>query len=833
MSPAVLAIVACLFLSGAGSLMLQVVWSRSLRLVFGSSTLAVSTVLVAYMLGLGFGGLWGGRLAPRLRGAVRVYGLMEVGIGLYALFVPWLLGLYPELNRFVTGNLDFWPAASLRLVLALAALLIPTWLMGATLPVLVSAVASRPGEIGRRVGLLYGVNTLGAVTGVLLATFALFPAIGLWNTNAVGAAADLIAGGIAIFLLARRLDTRPRADLTRESAPTSTGPSRLSWNLPLASYGLVGFSALLFEVCWTRALTLVFGSSVYAFASMLAAFLVGIALGSLLVRRWLDRLESPLLWYVYGLVALSLLTVLTTWLLPRLPDLLLGLFLRWGVTGGNVIVANLLLSIAAMLGPTIVLGALFPLLVRCIADSHGAALAVGRVYFYNTVGSALGALAAGFLLIPTIGLAGAMMAGSLLVLLGAALALVPFGLRLDRRAAVAAVILAAAALFIVLRPAPLETRSLTRGVYLHPGPSLSLGVELELLEGVDTDERVVYYRDGVDATVSVHEAAGTLELRVNGRSEAGFDDISTELLLGHLPQLFDRNVESVLVIGFGSGVTAGAILKHESTVIDVVELEAAVLEASELFAPVNGRPLASERVRSIVDDGRTILSTTRSGYDVISSQPSSPWVSGTANLFTKEFFAAARKALRPGGTLIQWFGLFAMDAEALASTVAAMRSEFPYVYGFLENSRATDLLLLGTDRALTVSDLPRWEELGTAVRADLGLIGLNSTTDLWSLLHVTAEDATELAGQATAMNTDDSMYVELHSPWLLYTSPLEPLETLSSLPGTALDVAEADGAPLSPDATGSLAFAFATGRGQPAIARRLVREARRRGPSPH
>jgi spermidine synthase len=257
-SRATAVVAACLFLSGAGSLVLEVVWTRLLRLVFGSTTLAVSTVLVAYMLGLGLGGLFGGRIAARLRNGVRAYGLMEIGIALYAFAVPSLLALLPQLTGALFAELSFWPAALCRFAIVLVLLLLPTACMGATLPVLVAALVRGDATIARSVGLLYGVNTLGAVCGVFVATFALFPAVGLPGSNALGAILDLVVGLLALLVVAPRFErTLAGGAAAAAAAPAAAprgAPALRRWNLALLSYGTVGMTALVYEVCWTRAL---------------------------------------------------------------------------------------------------------------------------------------------------------------------------------------------------------------------------------------------------------------------------------------------------------------------------------------------------------------------------------------------------------------------------------------------------------------------------------------------------------------------------------------------------------------------------------------------------
>jgi len=824
------AVALCLFLSGAGSLILEVVWGRLLRLVFGSTTLAVSTVLVAYMLGLGLGGLVGGRIAARLRNGVRVYGWMEIAIAAYAAGVPFLLDRLPGLTRDLLAPLDFWPAAMLRFALVLALLLLPTVCMGATLPVLVAALVRGSAPLARSVGLLYGVNTLGAVTGVLAATFALFPLLGVRATNMVGAAVDLVVGVLAIALVAPRVAAAPSQATAKPLAPRLAGAARTRWNPALLAYGTVGFTALVYEVCWTRALSMILGSSVYAFATMLAAFLSGIALGSLAGRRWFDGLRRPMLAYAVGLALLGLLSLATVVAFRFLPDAFIALVAQLGASKSSLVLIGVLVSMAAMLAPTLVLGGLFPLLTRALdAGDHGRT--VGDVYFVNTLGSAAGAFSAGFLLIPALGLRHSLALAMAINFAASAAVLLWQREWRGRARAVAGAALAAVAALLIVAPPGWDAAGLTRGVYRFPGEELDVGIELLPLAGVAPEE-ILYYREGINTTVSVHRREGQVHLRVNGKADASSGgDMATQVLLGQIPMLFGARAERVLVIGYASGTTVGSAALHQPARIDAVELEPAMVEASRFFDDVNGRPLERPFVRLVVDDGRAFLANTPERYDVIISEPSNPWITGASSLFTREFFAAARRALAPGGRFCQWVQLYGIDAEGLRSIVAALRAEVPYVYGFLNSAEETDLILVATESPLGPADLPRWQALSPAVQADLQRIGHFSTADLWSLLRFGPAQVDAMVAQARALNTDDSMRVELESPWHLYDVDAVPenLAVVRPEGAAVLELAEAGGAPLSGEQVGALAMAYAAGRDDPAMARALAGLARERG----
>ncbi len=814
----------CFALSGAGSLVLEIAWTRMLRLVFGSTTLAASTVLVAYMAGLGAGAWLGARAAHRLRNGVRAYGALELAIAAWALLVPLALERFPALASEFLYTLPFWQAAGVRFALALAVLAPATICMGATLPVLVEACVESRERAGATIARLYGWNTLGAVAGVFAATFALFPAVGLRATNFAGAGLDVAAGAVALVWLGRRAPERAPEVAVPPAAPKSGA------GLALASYAGVGASALVCEVAWTRLLAMVLGSSIYAFAVMLGSFLLGIGLGSLAARPLLARFERPERSYALAVAAFGLLSLGSFALIPALPGLFLAAVRRIGTSGAALTSLQLGLSLGAMLPPTLVLGALFPLLARVLA-ARGAGSAVGAVYFANTVGSAAGAFAAGFWLIPALGLQSALALAAAAPLACAAVLLLREPGRRAPRAACAAAFAALAALLVV-RPPGFAMQHLLTGAF-NPARIEDAGIPLELFDGVPAEE-LVFARDGLEASVAVTKLRGLHTLYVNGKPDASSGvDMPTQVLLGQLGPLFGPPARSALVIGWASGVTIGSIARHPLERIDVVELEPATLAASLFFTDHNGSPHSDPRVRLVADDGRTRLAYGRERYDLIVSEPSNPWFSGVSNLFTQEFFAAARRSLAPGGRLVQWIQLYSTDADTLCSILAAMRAEFPYLYAFVVSRSVTDVIVLATLEPLGPADLPDPAKLPEAVRSDLERIGIFSRGELWSLLRVLPAEMDALAARAPRANRDDNLFVELRSPWQLYGTDARPSFALLEQAGTGV-AGLFDGTPgaSDPDLLGELALAYARGRDAPGIAAALVARADALGPSP-
>lgn len=848
-------LVVCLFLSGLAALTLELVWSRSLRLVFGSSTLAVSSVLVAYMLGLGLGGLLAGRFAARVRNPARVYGLVEVAIGLYAWCVPSLLATLPGLDANLTGLVPPSALALIRFFLVLTVLVVPTFLMGATLPLLTSTWVGASARVAPGVGLLYGVNTLGAVVGILAATFIFLPRLGLTGTNHLGAALALAVGIVAVTLIApwvrtstpahtlspipgnaelqlgakarvsaRRSRSGGELQETREAAPTTR------WNRWLLSYATVGFSALAYEVCWFRALAMVVGSSVYAFATMLAAFLLGIGLGSLVARSWWQRRQHPEADYALALAALGSSAWVTIMVLASAPRWFVQIVDVAGISPTAITAVSGLIAVLAMLVPTLILGAMFPGVLRLVAIDRTPSAAAGDVYFANTIGSALGAFSAGFVMIPYLGLQQTM---SWLVALNLAVAawlLASTRVWSSSRRRMAVTGIGFAAVVTPILPSTWNPAELNRGVFQLLLDADDWRVGYEALTGVAPDG-LLFHREGINTTVAVEQRAGERVLRVNGKPDAGSaGDMPTQVLLGQLPFLYGARAERVLVVGLASGVTVGSAALFEPEVLDVVELEPAMVEASHFFDDINHRPLDRHGVRVIIEDGRILLARRPSAYDVIISEPSNPWISGVANLFTREFFREAREALQPHGVLLQWVQLYGLAPQAWTSILAALQAEFPYVYVFSHSGlTGGDSLIMATQRRLTAPDFPRWENLRPEVRADLERVGLFDTPDLWSLLRLGPEEVALLAQEAPVVNSDDNLFVELTAPRTLHDADAlgAVRQRLEAFHGGALPLLADAGMELDDEQLGALALAYATGRREVGLAQALL--ARRPG----
>jgi spermidine synthase len=760
-------IVACFFLSGATALVYEVLWIRMLGLVFGHTVFAVTTVLAAFMAGLGLGSWAFGRIADRQTRPLRLYGLLEIGVGVFCLLVPLLLPVVESIYRALARGLglSFLTFSLAQFALILLLLLPPTTLMGATLPVLSRLFATEESSLGRRVGFLYALNTLGAMVGTGLAGYLLLPALGMQATLGLAASVNLVLGGLLVLADRRLMAPVAPAPVGAAAAAGAPGAAALVTTVGL---GVAGAASMIYEVAWTRALSLVIGSSTYAFTAMLLAFLLGLALGSAIFSRLLGaRRLGPatfgLLQLGVGVAALGILPVF-----ERLPDAVVRA-LAVSLAPGFVLAVQVTLAVAAMLAPTLLIGAGFPCAVQVVARGPARVGGdVGRLYAVNTLGAILGTVVGGFALIPLAGAQGALrIAVGVNLLLGVGLVLA------GRRALPRAHALAAAALALVivagLVAVPAWNPSvMAAGAAVYPRQYRAFSGHGGLARAT-ADSHLLFYRDGLTATVSVHREGPTTLLRVNGKTDASNGvDMHMQLMLGHLPLLLHPDARSALVIGLGSGVTAGAVATHPVERVDVVEIEAAVVEAAQFFRHESRGVLGDRRVRLAIGDARNYLLAADRRWDVIVSEPSNPWIGGVATLFSEEFYALARSRLAPGGVMVQWIDGYTIRPEDLKMVVKTFRSAFPATTVWHAHG-AADFILVGAlqARPLDIVRVKAAWSASAALREDFLRLGFRAPWAFLADFLLAEPDAARLTLGAD-LNTDDLLPLEFSAPKSLH-----------------------------------------------------------------
>lgn len=642
--------------SGAAGLVYQVLWVRILALTLSVTVYAITTVLCAFMAGLGLGAFAGGRAADRLARPLVAYGVAELGVALCALVTPAILfhlgPVYRVLYAGLGGSGTAFGVA--RFLLAASVLLLPCTLMGATLPLLSRAVIRDQQDAGAGAGTLYAVNTFGAVAGCLLSGFVLIPNLGLTWTNAVAMALSAFVGVLAI-LLGNRQAPLPAAT----AAASDGGRWPMAALVAAGALGVSGFTALGYEIIWTRALEQYTHNSVYAYSAMLATFLLGIALGSAVMARLADRIARPLLWLGGVEIAIGMAVIAALWVyagLDRLAPVVAGA-MGGLYTWGRVVALIFVEAGVVLLPMTLLFGATFPLGTRVVVDQLASAgRRIGDLYLANTLGSILGSVAVTFILLPRCGLRGTFLVlATVNLLLGLAL---------------------------VLRSGAGRARSLW-AVLGVVGLGLLVLIPARLFE--DSYERrfgtLLYYHEQVTDTVMVTEDAhGERFIRYgDGRGTAGTVTMPEDRIYAHIPMLLHAGAKRVLSICFGVGNSLAAVARHDIDRVDAVELSPGVIDAAPYFARTNRGILSDPKVHLTITDGRNYLLATDETYDVIRLDPPELHTAGIVNLYTHEFYSLARDHLRPGGIFSIWVNLVMTPEADLQLLVRTLADVFPYV----------------------------------------------------------------------------------------------------------------------------------------------------------
>jgi len=776
---ALLLISICFTFSGAAGLIYEVLWMRMLGLVFGATTIAVSVVLAAFMGGLALGSALAGKFAERIARPLRAYAWIEIVIGLYALAVP---GGFHALDRF---DAAFWQQihpgafsfAVARFLLAAAVLLIPTAFMGATLPMIVATIRRYGATAPRMISRFYGLNLLGAIGGTIAGGFVLLPTFGMRVTSWIAALTNLLIGIAVLVTLrltsSRSADPRERTDddaaeAQEPSASSGSGDRALWFSCAFAS----GFVTIGMQVIWSRILSMIIGSSTYAFTMVLALFLTGLALGAWIVG-FRKLAESPRLrrsvFIVQVLIAFSLLVSFRV--TNAVPGLLIRLGFALGINSWHGLLA--LQAFAAtllILAPATLMGMMMPLILVWTAGARGKYAPeklVGQSYALNTIGAISGAILTTFVLIPiaTTRLAVYAMVGISLSI--AAVAYRPKKLKADL-ALVRSFSIGAAAVVIIagvfLWPR-LNLNELSIGAYDSFVRVLAQSRSVPTQPDGPDDHQLLMYDEGRTATVSVRRDWGITSVGINGRTNASdADDMPTQVMLGQLGVLTAPRLDHAFIVGFATGVTAGSVLQSPIQSVECVELERAAISSARFFEHVNNHPLNDPRLHMIVDDARTYLRVNLTKYDLIISEPSHPWVPGVANLFTREFFLLGRERLRDDGVFVQWLQMYQLSTESLRSVLATFHEIFPHVAVFriAGAAKGKDLILLGSAQPI---DLNRMTERfnDPRTRAELRRIGLNSADDV-SAQWICDETRLGPAVAGAVINTDDNMHVETVAP---------------------------------------------------------------------
>ena len=769
------------FLSGAAALIYQVVWVRSLTLVFGGSHLAVTAVLSIFMGGLAAGGYVIGRRVDSVIKPLRLYGFLEIGIAASALVCAGLMTIYPAIYAALARGRD---EATLyltivRMLFSVVALFVPTALMGGTLPVLSRFVSRRPETLRSHLSFLYGFNTLGAVFGAVLAGFVLLRLYSVSTTLYVAVATNALIGLLSLVLQSK-VDPGTAAndnvtDSPRNIAPPPGSNDGLTDRLVLWGIGLSGFCALGYEVLWTRVLTLAVGASVYGFTIILVAFLTGIALGSklygLLVKIF-GITPAPRIivaWFGVTQLAIGFTALLVTVYLRDVPVnaiRLQTLFLGQGFASFEMRVwANFALAFMYTVVPALFMGAAFPLAGEAAARRRNAVgRAVGEVLASNTIGAIFGAAVSGLLMIRLFGIERSL---QILTAINIGVGLVVLASLRKTRWLIAAVggLSVVAIGFLALNPHVARTWDQKYFAIFRSNQPEAFRTPDMIREAVENTE-VLYYAEGVESIVSVIRVKGGEQAFItNGRVEASshLQAQQVQFTLAHLPMLLSHHPREVLVVGMGSGMTAGATAVHPNVErVTLVEIEPQVLGVARTFDAYNHRVLENPKLRVVLNDGRNFLMTTKTQFDVITADPIHPWFRGAGYLYSSEYFKLAAEHLREGGVIAQWLPIYELTPQDLASIVRTFQEHFAHTLMWLTHYDAT---IVGSNSPFALDEAELEQRIAEpAVAADLRKVMMGSTTDFLSYFVMGTEGMKRLAASGT-LNTDDRLYLEFSAPF--------------------------------------------------------------------
>ena len=761
------AIYVLFFFSGATGLIYEVTWTRMFAFAFGNTTYAVSAVLSAFMAGLALGSALFGRYIDGRGNELKIYALLELGIGLSALGIPLALQFLDLFYALIYQKLSFsiWALTASRAVLSFVVLLVPTFLIGATLPVMSKFAVARPGQIPVRVGLLYALNTLGAAAGCFATGFAFLEYFGVQGSSNLAVAGNLVLA--AVFGQLARMQPPPAGepavpeDRDQEAKPVI---SRRYLSLILAGFALAGFTSLGYEVLWTRLLVFKLKTTVYAFSIMLTIFLAGIGLGSALLAALEKRYKIKNHLSLFGFIEAAIgLWALGSILLFGELDRFFG---PWSSTWSVRVAEQMMVAASFMLVPTLLMGAAFPTVSRIyVRHIRHLGASIGDVYSINTLGSVFGACFTGFFLVRMLGTQNSLVLMALLNLLIATVIFscdpVP-----SRRRVFAPVLLWAVAIATIIA----IPRDLLFQFYNTGEEEMDSRVEiLHAVEGVGgiTTIHALPNGDRVISTGSVNVAGTSPTLR------------STQKLQAHIPMLLHPRAEKVLQIGFGSGETARILTTYPIRQLDVAEISQSVLDAaSTYFHDINQGVVAHPKFRAFVMDGANYLRLTERRYDLIMNDSIWPFYAGNSGLYTHEHFLAGRQHLRPGGLMTSWLPLD-MRLDSFKTILKTFHSVFPYFSVWVSPTHYNKhALLVGSVEPLHIDVVDYMKRFDLYAQEDLEEV---EVADPALLLDCFMGDEKALAGELedTPVHTVDRPILEFVPSKPSYRSQLANYEMLS------------------------------------------------------
>lgn len=764
------------FFSGFSALIYEIIWARLLSLVFGTSIEAISAVLTAFMFGLALGSYFGGRHADYVRKHLSAYAITEILIGISSIILYFAITNLPYILNDLNSNLHIEYGhvfTSIVYLLNFLLVAIPTTLMGATFPLITKHYVTNSHKVGLGIGILYGINTLGAVMGTFLCGFYLIPTLGVMETNFLAALISISLGVVALF--ADRNDRRIHIFNIKvfiaKSKPNLVPLKDREVMAVMIMLLITGFASMAYEVVWTKFLVLIIGNSTYAFSAILTVFLLGIALGSFILVKNIDKFKD--LFFVLALIELGIFVFVAGTLpfLDNIPIVFQFLYnkLDSGFLSFELITFIIVLIIVFI--PAVFMGAAFPVANKIVTlKTNCLGHSVGSSYSANTLGGIFGAFLAGFYFIPTFGVEKTILLISSLSLL-TALALFAKSKKLNNSAKTISILVAGSFFAFYVNWLPEWNHNiLNRGVYAYADwfkENLESAGDMRAF--IKKRYELEWFKEGKTGTVAVTRIGTQLSLQINGKTEGstGKADMRTQVMVAALPLMLNDKAENIAIIGLGTGISLGVAEQFPVKHIDCIELSKDVIEAASYFNPWNHNAVNDAKVKMIMADGRNYLTYTEKKYDVIINEPSNPWISGVSNLFTLEFFKVAASRLKEGGIMAQWIQLYNLPTKELKTLLNTFKKAFPHISVWVFSP--TDLIVLGSRS----HEINNWRGIEKAfyqspvLYQDLKALSLLSPSDVMRGYLFGTDKASSFLANA-ALNTDNYPIIEFEAPKALH-----------------------------------------------------------------
>jgi len=759
------------FISGACGLIYEVAWQRMLGLVFGNTTFATATILASFMGGLALGSFYFGKAADKYKKPLKLYFYLQVGIGIFAILFPFIISGLTNIyiNTYQHFHTTYYLFSLLKFVLCFPALLIPAFLMGGTLPVISKFFVRQSKKLAWGVGSLYGSNTLGGVIGCFCAGFFFIVLLGVKETTYAAAAINILIACTVLVLnrfsdsdhLGDNIELEPK-EKSREAAKHQVSPAYI-FHLVLFVYAMSGFCALAYEVLWTRTLVFFLSSTTYSFTIMLTTFLFGSALGSLFFAKFIDKQKHLLNLLSLIEILIGLFAILSIWLFSKLGDLTSNFWISLGKGWYATVAVYFICSFSIMFIPTVLMGIAFPLVGKIYTNFKRIGRSIGNIYSANSLGCVFGSFAAGFIVIPSIGITkGIILIASLNLILGVILIIsnpsTPSKIKWFTIGGVVLIIGASSIIISSLKP---------------------LGLYSPWFADLKRGGKILFYKEGIAATVSVHQwPADPFDnktykvLEVDGINVAGTHPAlrTTQKLQGHLPLLLykafsGKDPKNVFILGLGSGESSYAITCHKINKVDCSELVRAEVDAIPYFQEISGNVFSNPKFHLNIGDARNYLLAAQEKYDVIESDSVHPMID--INTYTKEYFQLCEKKLSEKGVFSTWIPLFSLSEQNFKILLKTFQSVFPHLtVWFAPVYKNRHALLIGTKTKLKLDFQLLHQELQNhEIQKSLEEVNLDDIFNLLSCF-ITDEDKVGkyIDVENTIINTDNRLYLAHYIP---------------------------------------------------------------------